>query len=220
MAVALLGGPLVAEPASADCASPTVTIKPHRVARGAVLTITGQYFGDECLDTGTLPEGVGPLGTPMSGLVIVIDQGSNEFVVASGSADSDYAFEVEIVVPAGLEPGEAVLGILGAGDARMTIDPPLTISGASPIESTETTVATFGPSTTDTEPPGTDPPVVLPAEIPDEPVPVTAPTLSTAPVDTPDDNSTDRQRAISAGVAGVVAIAGIGFLAWSRGKRR
>src|SRR3954451_10729528 len=113
--------------ATASCAAPTAKFRPARVARGATMTITGQYFGDQCLDTGTVPEGVGKLGDPLAGLVIVIDQADREYVVASGSADQDYKFSVEIIVPAGLEPGEATVGIL-AGDARMNLDSPLAIS--------------------------------------------------------------------------------------------
>jgi hypothetical protein len=186
-----------------------------------VLTISGQQFGDDCLDTGTLPPGIGPLGTPLEGLAIVIVQGSNEFVLASGSADSDYEFRVEVVVPAELEPGEATLNILGAGDARLTVTPTLRITSAEPSGPTETTIATFGPPTTlEPEPPGTDPVVVLPAEIPDGP-PATTPTLSTTPVAVNDDNNhTDQQRAISVGFAGVVAIAAIVFAVWNRSNRR
>jgi hypothetical protein len=218
-AISLVAAPVVAvPPVSADCAAPTVKFKPARVARGSVLTITGQYFGDDCLDTGTLPPGLGPLGTPLAGLVIVIDQGSNEFVVATGSADSDYEFSVDIVVPVELEPGEAVLNVLGSGDARLTIDPPLVITSVSPDSTTESTVATFGPPTTDVEPVGSLPPVILPAEIPDDPI-ATTPSLSTTPVDDVDDHAA-LQRRISVGFAGVVAIAAIGFAFWSRSKRR
>ena len=88
-----------------------------------MLTITGQYFGDDCLDTGTVPPGVGALGNPLTGLAIVIDQGEREFLVATGSADSDYSFQVDVVVPSELEPGEASMSIIGAGDARLTINP-------------------------------------------------------------------------------------------------
>ncbi len=146
-----------------------------------MLTITGQHFGDDCLDTGTLPQGVGPLGDPLTGLVIVIDQGEHEFVVATGSAGSDYSFHVDVVVPAGLEPGAASLALLGAGDARLTDNLPLVISSAPAPRSDEATVATFGPPTPDTEPPGTVPPPVLPGDIPDPQV-ATVPPLSTTPV--------------------------------------
>jgi hypothetical protein len=218
-AAALFAVPLVShETAGASCAAPTVKFRPARIARGGVLTITGQYLGDDCLDTGTIPPGVGALGNPLTGLAIVINQGPNEFVVATGSADGDYEFQVDVVVPSQLEPGEAVVSLVGAGDARLTIDPPLVISGASPITSSEATVATFGPPTTDPEPVGSLPPIPLPAEIPDEPDATPAP-LSTIPIDDTDDSS-DLQRAISVGFAGVVAIAAIGFAVWSRSKRR
>jgi hypothetical protein len=196
-----------------------VKVKPVRIARGGVLTITGQYFGDDCLDAGTLPQGVGPLGSPLTGLAIVVDQGDREFLLATGSADSDYGFQVDVVVPSELEPGEASLNIIGAGDARMTISPALVISATPPIESAEATVATFGPQLpTDAEPPGSVSPPVLPADIPDEPV-ATAPPLSAAPIEDVDDH-TDVQRAISVGIAGVVAIAALGFGLWSRSRRR
>ncbi len=204
----------------ASCATPTVKYKPARIARGGVVTITGQNFGDDCLDTETPPPGVGPLGSPLTGLVIVINQGANEFVVATGSADTDYSFEVDIVVPAELEPGEAMLSVIGAGDARLTVDPPLAISGATPIDSAEATVAAFGPPTPiETVPPGTLPPVVLPADIPDGPA-ATTPPLSTAPIDVDTDTDhADLQRAIGVGIAGIVAIGATAFAVWSRSKR-
>jgi hypothetical protein len=206
-------------PAGASCAAPVVKFKPTRVARGGVLTITGQYFGDDCLDTGTLPAGAGPLGNPLTGLVIVIDQGPREFVVANGSAGSDYAFKVDVVVPSGLEPGDASINVLGVGDARLTAETPLVIGNASAAASTDTTVATFGPSTTpDTVPPGPVAPAVLPAEIPDDPV-ATAPPLSAVPIVDNAGDSRDLQRAIGVGVAGVVAIAALGFAVWSRSRR-
>ncbi len=206
---------------AARCAAPTVTFRPARVARSGVLTITGTNFGDDCLDTGTLPPGVGPLGSPLTGLVIVINQGANEFVVATGSADDDYSFEVDIVVPAELEPGEAILSVIGAGDARLTVDRPLVISGATPVDSAQATVATFGPPPPpDTTPPGTLPPVVLPPDIPDEPI-ATTPPLSTAPIDVDTDtDNADLQRAIGVGIAGVVAIGATAFAVWSRSRRR
>ena len=185
-----------------------------------MLTITGQNFGDDCHDTGTVPPGVGLLGSPLTGLAIVIDQGEREFLVATGSADSDYEFQVDVVVPSELEPGEATLSIIGAGDARLPITPALVISNAPPVDTSEATVVTFGPqSTTDTAPPGSVPPPILPADIPDEPVD-TAPPLSAVPVVDGDDSSDGVQRAIGVGVAGVVAIGALGFALWSRSRRR
>ena len=185
-----------------------------------MLTITGQNLGDDCLDTGTLPPGVGALGQPLTGLVIVIDQADLEFVVATGSADSDYAFRVEVVVPLGLAPGDATVSLLGAGEPRLTTNAPLVISNASPIDSAVATVATFGPPTTpDTEPAGSLPPIPLPAEIPDEPT-TTTPTLSTTPIVDGGSTTGDRQRAIAVGVAGVVAIGATVVAVRGRFKRR
>ena len=207
MAAVVLAGPMASpHPAEASCVAPVLRFKPARVTRGDVLAITGQNFGDDCIDTGTLPPGVGPLGQPLTGLVIVIDQADLEFVVATGSADSDYSFTVEVVVPSGLAPGEATVQLLGANVARLTTDVPLVISSASPTGSAVATVATFGPPTTpDTEPLGSLPPTPLPAEIPDEPT-TTTPTGSTTPIVDGGSTTGDLQRAIAVGVAGVVAI--------------
>ncbi len=217
---AMLAAPLVSDrSAAASCVAPVVKIKPARVARGAVLTVTGQNFGDDCLDTGTLPPGVGPLGEPLTGLVIVIDQGGNEFVVATGSAGSDYAFKVDVVVPASLEPGKASIALLGAGDARLTTDVALSISSAPPVGAADATVATFGPPPPDTEPEGTVPPPVLPADIPDEHV-VTVPSLSTTPPQADLSNTDGQRRAVTVGIAVTLGVAAIGFALWSRAQRR
>ena len=221
MAAVVLAGPIASpQPVEASCVGPAVKFRPARVARGGVLTITGQNLGDDCLDTGTLPPGVGALGQPLTGLVVVIDQADLEFVVATGSADSDYAFKVEVVVPSGLAPGDASVQLLGAGDARLTTDVPLVISNASPIASDATTVATFGPPTTpDTQPLGSLPPTPLPADIPDEPT-TTTPTLSTTSIVDGGSTTGDLQRAIAVGVAGVVAIGATVVAVRGRVKRR
>jgi hypothetical protein len=220
MAAVVLAAPIRSpQPVEASCVAPALQFKPTRVARGGVLTITGQNLGDDCLDTGTLA-GVGVLGHPLTGLVVVIDQADLEFVVATGSADSHYTFRVEVVVPSALAPGDASVQLLGSRDARLTTDVPLVISNASPVGSAVATVATFGPQTTpDTEPLGSLPPIPIPAEIPDEPT-TTIPTLSTTPVVDGGSTTGDQQRAIAVGVAGVVAIGATVVAVRGRFKRR
>jgi hypothetical protein len=218
-AAALLAAPLVFhQPVAASCAGPTVKFKPAKVVRGSVLTVTGQNFGDDCLDTGTLPQGVGPLGDPLAGLAIVIDQGDKEFVVAAGSAGADYTFRVDIVVPAALEPGPASLAVLGAGDARLGSDLPLTISTAPAIGAGEATVATFGSATTDPQPVGSVPPPLLPTDIPDDHV-ATVPPLSTTPTEDVG-LQIDHRRAISVGIVVLLGTGLAGFAIWSVWKRR
>jgi hypothetical protein len=210
--------PATSDPTAPACPAPVVRFKPARIARGGHVTITGSNFGD-CLISGTVPV-AGPLGNPLTGLLIVIDQGTSEFVVANGSADSDYSFKVDVVVPADLEPGEASLNLIGSGDARMAISPSLVISNASPISSAEPAVATFGPAPpTDTAPDATVPPPILPADIPDENV-VTVPTLSTAPLEIDTSNSDRQRRILTVGFAVAVGIGAVGFALWSRSKRR
>src|SRR4051812_20530715 len=203
---------------TATCPTPTVKFRPTRVARGATVTITGQNFGDGCFDSGTVPEGVGKLGDPLAGLVIVIDQADREYVVASGSADRDYKFSVEITVPAGLEPGEATVGIL-AGDARMNLDSPLVISAVQPVGEDDQTVATFGPTTTaSADPAVTEATPPIPAEIPDLQPTTTIAVLDTAPIDE-QGTSSQTWRAYGLAVGGVAVLLIIGFIAWSRSKR-
>jgi len=204
--------------ATASCAAPTAKFRPARVARGATMTITGQYFGDQCLDTGTLPEGVGPLGDPLAGLVIVIDQADREYVVAKGSADNAYEFSVDIVVPRGLQPGQATVSIV-AGDARMNVESPLVISAVQPVGDGDEPVATFGPTTTtETNTAATEAPPPIPAEIPDVQPTTTVAVLDTAPVDEPG-TSSQTWRAYGLVVGGVAVLLIIGFIAWSRSRR-
>jgi len=211
--------PLTVPQPIADCAAPIVRFTPTRVARGGVVTITGQNLGD-CLAPAAPADGVGRLGTPLTGMAIVIDQGDREVLVATGSADSDYRFRVDIVVPADLDPGDASLNLLGGGDARLAISPALRISNASPITSGDPAVATFGPEpTTDTEPDATIPPPILPGDIPDDNV-TTIPPLSTAPVEIDNSDSDHQRRVLTVGFAIAVAIGGAGFALWSRSKRR
>ena len=204
--------------AAAACPQPTAKVRPTRVARGGTVTITGQFFGDACPDAGTVPAGAGPLGDPLAGLVIVIDQGDREFVVATGSADADYQFHVDVVVPAGLEPGQAIVGII-AGDARMNLDTPLSISAVDAVGEGDAPVATFGPTTlAPTDTPVTEAPVPIPAEIPDVAPSTTVAVDQTTPAA---DQGTANQtwRAYGLVVGGVAVLAIIGFVAWSRSRR-
>jgi len=205
--------------ADASCAQPSARVRPTRVARGATFTITGQNFGDGCFDAGTVPEGVGPLGDPLTGLTIVIDQGDREYIVATGSADAAYEFRVDVVVPPDLEPGQATVSII-AGDARMNLDTSLVISAVNPIAGSDASVATFGPTTiapTDTA--VTEAPPPIPAEIPDvQPSTTVAVDQTVAPLDQ-DGHADQTWRAYGLVVGGIAVLMIIGFVAWSRSRR-
>jgi hypothetical protein len=156
-AVFALDGP----PAGADCSSPTIEYPAGPVDRGQAITVTGSAFGDNCYDTGPPPPGQGALGRPRDGIEIVITQAGDEHVVAEGGADADYGFEVDVVVPADLQPGEArlqarVVDPTGTVSVFDRTDQPLLVSDAAP-PSAEVEVAIFGPAAgpSDTEPPDT-----------------------------------------------------------------
>ena len=205
--------------AAAACPQPSAKVRPTRVARGATIAITGQYFGDSCFDTGTVPAGVGRLGDPLTGLTIVIDQADREYIVATGSADAGYEFTVDIVVPRDLEPGQATVSII-AGDARMNLDTPLVISAVSPIGKGDAAVATFGPDTVaPTATAVTEPPPPVPAEIPDlQPSTTVAVDQTVAPLDQ-GGQTNQTWRAYGLVVGGIAVLMIIGFVAWSRSRR-
>ena len=117
--------------------------------RGQTVTIKGEGWGDECYDTGPPPPGQGALGTPVTGIEIVLTQGSTETVVARGDADATYRFTVDITVPDSLQPGTATLSARSSQVPAFALPQPLTVS-AQPSSTTDQTVATFGPNATAT----------------------------------------------------------------------
>jgi hypothetical protein len=138
----VLGAPA----AGADCLGPTIEYTAGAVDRGQEITVTGTGFGDNCYDTGPPPPGEGTLGRPLADIDVVITQAGVDHVVAEGTADADYGFEVSVVVPSDLEPGEATVQALwdaGAAPASDRTDEPLVISDAP--STGEDVVATFGP---------------------------------------------------------------------------
>jgi hypothetical protein len=136
--------------AGADCSGPMIEHTVGAVERGQEITVTGGGFGDNCYDTGPPPAGEGTLGHPLTGIVIAIVQDGVEHRVAVGDADADYRFEVQVVVPAGLAPGEArveaMSGPHGAPAFDRTDEPLLVGEAPAPTPGAgEPEVVTFGP---------------------------------------------------------------------------
>jgi len=106
--VGLLAGLLfVPVAAAASCAAPEFVYDGGDVHPGDTVTVVGQYWGDDCYDTGNQPPGEGVLGLPRTGIVVVFMQGGAETIVASGDADTEYRFRVDVVVPQTAVSGEA-----------------------------------------------------------------------------------------------------------------
>jgi hypothetical protein len=129
-AALVVGG---AGPAAGDCASPMLAYPAGEVDRGDTITVTGEAFGDACHDTGPPPAGQGVLGRPLTDVEVVIAQGGTEVVVATGDADASYAFVVDVVVPAALEPGEATVHARWPGGRSPDMGAaPLVVTDAAP----------------------------------------------------------------------------------------
>ncbi len=96
-------------PAGAACALPGLdpSLVRNEVLRGGEIIVHGGGFGHMDADNGQEC----PLGTPMDDISIVFTQGSDEVVVARGSADEHYEFLLKVVVPTSLRPGPALLGV-------------------------------------------------------------------------------------------------------------
>jgi hypothetical protein len=153
LATALVG--LDVPAAGADCSGPQIECTAGMVDRGQEITVTGRGFGDSCYDTGPPPPGVGAMGQPLDDIDVVITQAGVDHLVAKGEADAEYEFEVDVVVPARLEPGEARLQVRwGPGTAWAVdrTDQPLVVSDIPAAG--DDVVATFGPQA---EPAGGEP---------------------------------------------------------------
>lgn len=105
--VAVALGPLVSaqDPVRADCAGPTIEHDAGTVDRDGTVRVVGTTWGDDCDDTGSPPPGESAIGKPVTGIEIVLVQGGVEHLVATGDADEEYGFVVDVPVPDDLAPG-------------------------------------------------------------------------------------------------------------------
>lgn len=149
--VAVVAGQVLLQSgAAADCAGPAIRVDPMEVAAGAVVSVRGEFFGDDCVDQDPRPEGVhGTLGDPLTGVEVTIVQGDQRHLVAVGSADDDYEFDVDVIVPSSLTAGAAVVEASdgGAGNADLLASSELVVSDAEAAGAVEPSVASFGTST-------------------------------------------------------------------------
>lgn len=95
-----------ASPSSARCLPANIAFEPDEAARGELVSVTGDHFGDSCFDVGDPPEGQGVLGNPEHDLELFVRQGGRDLLVAEGDAGTGYGFTVDVVVPLELEPGD------------------------------------------------------------------------------------------------------------------
>jgi hypothetical protein len=182
-----------------------IVVEDRQVTAGADLLLTGLAWGDDCHDTGPPPSGEGELGVPVSDIDIVIRQGAEEWLVATGSADVDYEFTVTVELPQQLRPGRARIRVGWDGRTAWTQDTFVTVvEGPATGGTGGVTVATFGPPES-SAPPST---ALLPAaSAPDATTTTTAaPATRRQPVE-PDVGT--RWPVVLAGIIVVVGIAAV-----------
>jgi hypothetical protein len=130
----------------ASCIGPTIEHTAGRVDRSGVIHVVGSGWGDECDDTGAPPEGVGVLGNPETDIEVVLVQGENPHVVATGDADADYRFVVDVPVPDRLAAGPVTVVARGRDGtvARDATAAPIVVSDAPPVDGDDDDPVTFG----------------------------------------------------------------------------
>jgi hypothetical protein len=94
--VALTGLPPV--PAFAQCAGPTLELRPAGGSAGRDVTVTGQGFRAGCTDV-ILEGDVPPSDPPQAGIHLVFIQRGRVTPLTTVDAGPDYAFAVSVVVP-------------------------------------------------------------------------------------------------------------------------
>jgi|GEM_PF-2285698 len=149
LVLASIAGIGLAPSASAICAAPTVQVTPGPIVRGTDVTVTGEWWGSDCYDTGDPPAEEGFLGVPASDIDVTILQDGRGWVVARGAADAEYGFTVTAPVSADLAPGPALLVAQEGGDVLYpsTLTTPIEIADVAPVATPAGLPVTFGPAT-------------------------------------------------------------------------
>lgn len=145
--VAVLASGLLAVPvtASASCVGPALSYDVAQVRPGDTVRVVGQYWGDDCFDTGRPPVGQGVLGPPRQGIAVVFEQGGTQTVVARGNADGYYQFQVDIAIPQTADPGGARLVARATDEEQFAATGgPLEVVSAG--QGSPLVVASFGPT--------------------------------------------------------------------------
>lgn len=201
----LVGIVALQRPAAADCAGPTPAVEEGDYLPGEPVPVSGQWFGDNCYDTGPPPPGEGTLGRPIADIEVWFEQGDTEWLVAVGAADADYAWSVAPPVPLDASPGDlaVVLRYEAWGGPQEWPVASVTVLAGEPVGTVPVEPIRFGPDDAALEPPAPEPadPPTTEAPVPDpidetEP-PAGEPVDEEPPPDAPtttvpaDDSSTD-----------------------------
>jgi hypothetical protein len=144
--IAVLAAGLLAFPVAvaASCVAPELSYTGGPVRPGDTVRVVGQYWGDDCFDTGPPPAGQGTLGLPRQGIAVVFEQNGTQTVVARGNADGDYQFQVDVTVPQTAALGEARLAAPATASGRFAATGEW-LEVVSAGQGSPAVVASFGP---------------------------------------------------------------------------
>jgi hypothetical protein len=108
--------------ASAVCVGPEMTVTPMSGLPGSPFTVSGTYFGDDCIDTGPDPS----LGNPETGIELsFVDADGGTHLLGTVDADAAYRFTFPTAVPVEAAAGAArVVTQVTAGD----VEAPFTVT--------------------------------------------------------------------------------------------
>ncbi|MEM7140910.1 MAG: hypothetical protein AAF548_07725 [Actinomycetota bacterium] len=206
-------------PAAASCVGPTPSFEEGEYQRGEPVPVAGEWFGDNCYDTGLSPEGEDVLGRPITDIEVWFLQGDIGWLVARGDAGFDYAWWTSPPVPNDASPGTLTVELrYGTNEWPLGT---ITVLDGAPIGTQlteplpfDTNVDMSGDDLPPIEEPAAEPPA---EEAPTDEAPVEAPDAEEAvspegaeELADADDDSSDRGRNLALGVAAVgIAVAAL-----------
>jgi hypothetical protein len=91
--------------AAASCAGPQTTVTPTTFAAGGEVRVAGEFFLDDCYDTGQT--GTPPATQDIEIRLIPSGKGAETFVLTTVDADEDGRIDTSVRVPDDVPPGPA-----------------------------------------------------------------------------------------------------------------
>lgn len=108
--------------AAMSCVAPTFTVPPGTIRAGNSISVRGQWFVANCVDT--VVNGTRAAEVPLSEVRLRLVTADHGYPLATAHPDATGAFEVTVTIPAGVQPGPATLDDTGGNGQPL----PLTIA--------------------------------------------------------------------------------------------
>jgi hypothetical protein len=105
LAALLLAGCGVSSTAGASCAGPLVTVTPATFTAGDRVRVEGQFFFDDCYDTGQL--GTPPATQDIEFRLVTPGASTRTFVLTTVDADEDGEVDTTVDIPDDVPAGPA-----------------------------------------------------------------------------------------------------------------